>query len=65
LIITRQNLIKGNWSLLAIGVMLTAGAFAAPTDLQLIFLALGLGSVTFSGFWAIILLITAQKRPRH
>ena len=61
---TRRNLIKGNWSLLAIGVVLIAGAFVAPTDLQLIFLALGLGSVTFSGFWAIILLITAQKRPR-
>ena len=61
---TRRNLIKGNWSLLAIGVVLIAGAFVAPTDLQLILLALGLGSVTFSGFWAIILLITAQKRPR-
>ena len=38
--------------LFAVGVALMAGAFAAPADFQLIFLALGLGSITFSGVGA-------------
>jgi hypothetical protein len=61
---TRRSLVRANSVLLALGLALTAGAFAAPNNYQIIILALGLGSITFSGFWALVLLVTAKKPPR-
>ncbi len=52
---TRRNLVRANFALFALGLALTAGAFVAPTNYQIITLALGLGSITFSsGFWAVV-----------
>jgi hypothetical protein len=61
---TRRSLVRGNSFLFALSLALTAGAFALPNDYQLVVLALGLGLMMFSGFWAVMLFATAKRPPR-